>query len=194
MRPGRYRPGFVCWRCGSSRGCLRFNEAGAISPRIRRRSRSTTSGATCFNEAGAISPRIHWEGCPEPWICQGFNEAGAISPRIRGRRRRLDLDLAVASMRPGRYRPGFGVGRKGEATPGGASMRPGRYRPGFECRCCTDTEAGLRFNEAGAISPRIHAAEEDACGHCHASMRPGRYRPGFGLEASSVAIARDGLQ
>ena len=61
-----------------------------------------------------------------------------------------------------------------------ASMRPGRARPGmtgwrFEIR-----RGRLGFNEAGARTPRnVREAGKPRIGREQASMRPGRARPGM---------------
>ena len=150
----------------------RFNEAGARTPRKSRPHRSRSRDgrlrrvASASMRPGRVRPgraarpmprglgRPAWQGC--------FNEAGARTPR---KSRYLAVGgyvaarATVASMRPGRVRPGRdpcsqrGDGRRRQSF---ASMRPGRVRPGRES-----------------------VASSEAC-LCRigASMRPGRVRPG----------------
>ena len=87
--------------------------------------------------------------------------------------------LAHASMRPGRYRPGCSRCESGSWCAGGASMRPGRYRPGCASINRKHRRHRERFNEAGAISPRMREDRSTWQSKTSgASMRPGRYRPG----------------
>ncbi len=58
MRPGRERPGCPGSRGQALLGPPRFNEAGARTPRMRRRSRSRGPRPCSFNEAGARTPRM----------------------------------------------------------------------------------------------------------------------------------------
>ena len=189
MRPGRYRPGCRVRPGPRPAASPRFNEAGAISPRMagaRAGARVTKRG---FNEAGAISPRMHRVTAPParssprfneagaisprmrtrlPWLSVsrlGFNEAGAISPRMRGRWRHPHGEERHASMRPGRYRPGCTAAHYGMSADDWASMRPGRYRPGCLFGGGGDGGASGRFNEAGAISPRMRRTAQDVALH-----------------------------
>ena len=106
MRPGRYRPGCVRGRRHGLDVGTRFNEAGAISPRMPPRTGTGHRDRLRFNEAGAISPRMHRLQTPAITTADvRFNEAGAISPRMHAARQTAQTEY-LASMRPGRYRPG----------------------------------------------------------------------------------------
>ena len=58
MRPGRGRPG--CSQLPQRSSCvpLRFNEAGARTPRMQAATAAPATPSTGFNEAGARTPRM----------------------------------------------------------------------------------------------------------------------------------------
>ena len=108
MRPGRERPGKdrPCLAACGGRRCG-FNEAGARTPRKVRPRCGGGSRLSRFNEAGARTPRkvsLNVTHCP-PWQTR-FNEAGARTPRKDGTLVQPFGAALVASMRPGRERPG----------------------------------------------------------------------------------------
>ena len=131
MRPGRIRPGEPGPSRTSRTRLPGFNEAGANPPRRGRPSTGPSrEPRPRFNEAGANPPRRAGgpvRGGPVWW---GFNEAGANPPR-RGR--------------------GVGTWAVRREL---ASMRPGRIRPGEMARHRTMPAHSICFNEAGANPPR----------------------------------------
>ena len=158
MRPGRIRPGNVCFQLVTALLRQRFNEARADSP-----------GKNCWSWTPASAPLT------------GFNEARADSP---GKCLPLVARLhhvADASMRPGRIRPGNRA-NVGESFVGpGASMRPGRIRPGnLSGSWYVRRQSNPGFNEARADSPGKCGRQGpgQAGAGRQASMRPGRIRPG----------------
>ena len=75
--------------CRTRQG-LSFNEAEAITPRIRGPTISSSSCLGGFNEAEAITPRIPLkDGEADTGRRTSFNEAEAITPRIRYRDRHV---------------------------------------------------------------------------------------------------------
>ena len=71
-----------------SRAC--FNEAEAITPRIRVAARCVVVAGPGFNEAEAITPRIPYAVRQYKKLHpKGFNEAEAITPRIPSMRKGL---------------------------------------------------------------------------------------------------------
>ena len=108
-----------------------------------------------------------------------FNEAGAISPRMRRQRRGHAVEIAVASMRPGRYRPGCFARHVDFFDSGVGFNEAGAISPRMQRWEQRASRPRRRFNEAGAISPRMRARGRDRrADPGAASMRPGRYRPG----------------
>ena len=129
MRPGQFCPGCGQWRPPSAPALRRFNEAGAILPRMRAATRLQTSPRRRFNEAGAILPRMPSSGISAVSLSPCFNEAGAILPRMQG--------CAMTRKNPCRCFNEAGAilprmpdhaGREPVAL--GASMRPGQFCPG----------------------------------------------------------------
>ena len=155
MRPGRARPGCR----GAMPGGMRFYPAsmrpGRARPGCTAPDWSATDHPVRFNEAGARAPRMPATGRRPRTPRRSFNEAGARAPRMHFLIGRYPDHRGIASMRPGRARPGCS-----------GSL-------GFtDARLC-------RFNEAGARAPRMRSwRDRRARGCTSASMRPGRARPG----------------
>ena len=159
MRPGRERPG----KEGKSWPRSWSGWLASMRPGRERPERSRTFGARCrrassFNEAGARTPgkeRVEREQNELRGHLSRFNEAGARTPR-KAVCVAVRAGAGLASMRPGRERPGKDSARPvQQAAELTASMRPGRERPG---------------------KPSISAVK--AWWGLEASMRPGRERPG----------------
>ena len=155
MRPRQLRLGYADCCCPAHRTTGRFNEAEAITPRIRcnpaagaarsqasMRPRQLRLGYTTirsppaaarirFNEAEAITPRILGLRLPQIILVHRFNEAEAITPRIPG----------GPGKRAGRFLA--------------ASMRPRQLRLGYPARLSCPWPRPKCFNEAEAITPRI---------------------------------------
>ena len=138
---------------------IRFNEARARSPgRLPGRRPPASTSPSCFNEARARSPgRYAAVQLAGPVGCVASMRPGRDRPGDDQVGRRGDW-CAGASMRPGRDRPGDGAEvAQARIVPCPASMRPGRDRPGDEHGGARGSGSGPGFNEARARSPGRYA-------------------------------------
>lgn len=120
-------------------------------------------------------------------------------PRILANTRGLERNVAVASMRPGQFYPGYQAVHVLVGHPRAASMRPEQFCPGYVLHDITALgPLNVSFNEAETQMPCILVAYHAWVPGCHrinaAGERTNRIRPGYTLKIDNYGICTTGLQ
>ena len=153
MRPGQQRPGNGSPSRRPTRCAWCFNEAGATTPRklifvLLSRPRWKASMRPGQQRPGNV---------PCPTLAFGDSQASMRPGQQRPGNLHQVADhggLHPASMRPGQQRPGNKYSVVSDYSAIDASMRPGQQRPGNGDAQGNQHDKSVRFNEAGATTPR----------------------------------------